>query len=189
MGSCSSSDSVRNDIVVGKMVSSLGTETMHYTDNPLNMVENTNTPLTKLLVNDVSDMTVQLIKNQLENGADPNIPCISDDGKILLSPLYLCCIMCHNDYGYQICELLINAGADANPKYMPLANLSPLMIIPHSNHTKTAPKFVKLLLENGSNPKLWRNKKTALDVLHNEYEGPDKQKIFDMLKEYSKNFP
>jgi Ankyrin repeats (3 copies) len=153
--------------------------------NHLNINTDGNTPLTKLIIesddkDNFNELTLKTLVSYLRQGANPNIPCNSSDGKTIFSPLYICCRNCHSEIGLQMCKALLDAGADVEPEYTILSNYNPLQIVISKNKTKTAVKFVKLLLERGANPNAIRGNETALATA-NKYDGPNKDEIVDLI--------
>lgn len=200
MGNCDSCDNqINQNIVVGKVcvpenkfpinplnkTENINLSKKRFKNNPLNRVENGNTSLTSLLYEKkpYSKDLIELIKIKLGMGADPNIPAICENGKILLSPLWLVCRNIHNEIGYEIAKLFISYGADVEPSYM--YSTSALRVLLIRNHTSTCYKMVELLLQNGANPNLYLYNKTCLDIYLADHNGPDKDKIFTLLQKYS----
>jgi hypothetical protein len=157
------------------------------TNNPLNRVEDCDTPLTKHFYENVilDEIALQSIKKKLIDGCDPNIPCICSDGKQLLSPLYLLCRNHRNEIAYDVAKLLISSGAKVEPEYMSLKNYSALGILIKNNNTSTCYKMVELLLQNGADPNLYRVGRTCIDTCVQFHKGPDRKKIIDLLLKYS----
>lgn len=84
--------------------------------------------------------------------------------------------------------MLIKYGADVNPKYMTQETYSPLMTCLCSNKSEYALNTIRLLLENGANPDLFRCNLNAHSMLKLHYKGPNKKEIENLLIKYSRKY-
>jgi hypothetical protein len=146
MGNCSSKKDtlLRNDVEYGIVIYNNPAFVQNNDKNNfLNIVTDSNTPLTKLFLekSQFNESTFEITKQYLIDGANPNIPCITSDRKTLLSPLYLCCRHGYTPSAVMIAELLLKNGAEVEPQYTALTNYSPLMIVLRKNKTTTATFF------------------------------------------------
>jgi ankyrin repeat protein len=155
--------------------------------NSLNIVSNSNTPLTRLFEekSKFDETTLETVKQYLIDGADPNLPAIDEGGKVLLSPLYLCCRNGFTPSAVMIAEILLQNGAEVEPHYTAVTNYSPLIIVLSKNKTKTAIDMVRLLLKYGADTKFVCANDTVFSVLERDQPEENKKIIREMILEHN----
>lgn len=150
-------------------------------ETTINRVTNNHTMLALQLIttSKFDSTTVAAVRDLLKNGADPNVPAISDVNT-LLSPLYLCCANGFTEYTIEIIKLLFEYGAHVRQLYDSMMNYSPLMILLKQNNTKYAIDIAILLLKHGADTRYLSNM-TVMTVLEMEHTGPNKDQIRKIL--------
>lgn len=154
--------------------------------NNLNIVTGRHTPLTSLFNEEynLDDNTINIVQKYLIDGADPNMPCIYDDGNddlFLCSPLFLCLMNKYDDCVIKIVKLLLENGADPDPYYISSIRYTPIMMMYKFNHTETALPLTKLLIQYGVNLNAIVNNESVYTIFEKEYAGPNKDEIRNIL--------
>jgi hypothetical protein len=154
--------------------------------NELNICIDGFTPLANLFSNEnnINENTINIVRKYLEEGADPNMPCILkkvNGSHDLYSPLYLACQNKYDNCIIKIIELLLENGADPNPIYIPIWNYTPLVTMLENNNTATALPIAKLLIKYGANTNIYWDGKSLYSFFEENYDGPDKDKIRELL--------
>jgi hypothetical protein len=104
----------------------------------------------------------------------------------LLSPLYCCARNFYTKEAFECAKILLNFGAEMNPKYQSKTNFNIIGILLFNNHTETTIEFVKLFLQYNADINGFYSDENAFTMLDKNHKGPHKKEIFDLLTEHNK---